>query len=135
MELPQTPTFFRLLGRHWAWPVIGKDGSIYASRLGTGGNFNTGEVVQLNPTTGAITRTLATGLTCPNSLVVDPLSGDLFFDEKCNSGANDPNVYRISNPGSSESHAFSLRYAAFVAKRPDGLRSQRYALRGEPTTW
>jgi hypothetical protein len=81
-------------------PVPGLDGNIYASRFATGNGFYSGDVIQIDPTTGAIVRELATGLTCPNSLVVDPLSGDLFFDDQCTGGGSDnPSVFRISGPG------------------------------------
>jgi Pro-kumamolisin, activation domain/Bacterial Ig-like domain (group 1) len=82
-------------------PVVGKDGNLYASRFATGGGFTTGDVVQIDPTTGAVSRELATGLTCPNSLVVDPLSGDLFFDDQCTgAGSDNPSIWRVANPSS-----------------------------------
>ena len=83
-------------------PVYGKDGSLYASRFATGGGFTTGDVIQIDPATGTVVRELASGLTCPNSLAVDPLSGDLFFDDQCNgSGSDNPSVWRISGPAGS----------------------------------
>jgi len=89
------------LGPTLGWPVVGKDGRLYVTRGGTGGNFNTGIVVELDPNTGAILRTLASNLTCPNSLVVDPLSGDLFFDDQCfGAGADNPSLFRLRNPSS-----------------------------------
>jgi len=81
-------------------PIYGKDGKLYAPRFATGGGFTTGDVIQIDPTTGAIVGELATGLTCPNSLVTDPLSGDLFFNDECFGGGSDnQSVWRISNPG------------------------------------
>ena len=53
------------LGPTLGWVVAGKDGRLYALRSGTGGNFNTGIVVELDPSTGAVLRTLASNLTCP----------------------------------------------------------------------
>ncbi len=89
------------LGPSIGTPVYAKDGSLYAARFATGGGFTTGDVIQLNPSTGAIVRELATGLTCPNGLAVDPLSGDLFFDDQCFGGGSDnPSLFRLSNPGS-----------------------------------
>ncbi len=87
------------LGPSIGTPVYGKDGSLYAARFATGGGFTTGDIVQLNPASGAIVRELATGLTCPNGLSVDPLSGDLFFDDQCFGGGSDnPSLWRLSNP-------------------------------------
>jgi hypothetical protein len=89
------------LGPTLGWIVVGKDKRLYATRAGTGGNFNTGIIVELNPTTGAIVRTLASNLTCPQDLVVDPLSGDLFFDDVCFGGGSDnPSLFRLCNPSS-----------------------------------
>ena len=89
------------LGPTLGWPVVGKDGRLYATRAGTGGNFNTGIAVELDPNTGAVLRTLASGLTCPNSLSVDPLSGDLFFVDQCfGAGSDNPSLFRLRNPGS-----------------------------------
>ena len=90
------------LGPTLSWPVIGQDGSLYALRLATNnGNpgFTTGAALELDPDTGAVIRTVAANLKCPHSLVVDPLSGDLFFDDLCfGAGSDDPNIYRIRNP-------------------------------------
>ena len=89
------------LGPTLGWPVVGKDGRLYASRAGTGGNFNTGIVIELDPNTGAILRTLVSDLTCPNGLSVDPLSGDLFFVDQCfGAGSDNPSLFRVKNPGS-----------------------------------
>jgi hypothetical protein len=88
------------LGESIGAPVYATSGNLYATRFATGGGFTTGDVIQIDPSTGAVMRELATGLTCPNSLVVDPLSGDLFFDDECNGGGSDnPSIWRISNPG------------------------------------
>jgi len=88
------------LGPTLGWPVVGKDGRLYASRAGTGGNFNTGIVIELDPNTGGILRTLVSGLTCPNGLSVDPLSGDLFFVDQCfGAGSDNPSLFRVKNPG------------------------------------
>ncbi len=38
-------------------------------------------------------------LTCPNGLSVDPLSGDLFFDDECfGAGSDNPSIWRIHDP-------------------------------------
>jgi hypothetical protein len=78
--------------------IYGKDGSVYAT-LGSQG----AEIVQINPTTGAIARVVASGLTCPAGLAVDPLSGDLFFDDNCSGGGtNDPSVWRVIDPANTD---------------------------------
>jgi kumamolisin len=74
--------------------VFGKDGNLYAT------HFSPSNVVQIDATSGAVLRTLASGYTCPGGLVVDPLSGDLFFDDGCTGGGSDnPSIWRIRNPG------------------------------------
>ena len=87
------------VGQTLATPVFGKDGRLYIVRATTGAGFSSGALYELDPQTGAILRTLATGLTCANSLAVDPISGDLFFDNSCfGAGSNDPRVFRVNNP-------------------------------------
>jgi kumamolisin len=82
-------------------PVIGKDGRMYAARGATNGGFFSGAIYELDPNTGAILRTLLSNLTCPTSLVVDPLSGDLFFGDSCfGAGTDNPSLWRVSNPAS-----------------------------------
>lgn len=62
-----------------------KSGRLYvASRAGT--------VAEIDPTTGAILRTVVSGISCAAGLATDPLSGDLFLTSFCLS-----DVYRISN--------------------------------------
>jgi hypothetical protein len=82
-------------------PVFGKDGSLYVTRGATTGNFTTGAIYQIDPGTGAIVRTVASNLTCPAGLAVDPISGDLFFDDSCSgAGSDNPSIFRVSNPNS-----------------------------------
>ncbi len=69
--------------------VFGKDGKLYLAR----GNAN--DIVELDPATGAIKRTVASGLNATTGLVTDPLSGDLFVNV-----GNATNVLRIANPAS-----------------------------------
>jgi hypothetical protein len=79
--------------------VYGKDGSAYA----TLGDEN-GQIVQVNPATGAQMRVVASGLTCPADLVVDPLSGDLFFDDDCTGGGTDnASIFRVIDPANTNS--------------------------------
>jgi hypothetical protein len=78
--------------------VYGLDGSLYATQ------FSPSNIEQIDPATGAVLRTVASGFTCPGGLAVDPLSGDLFFDDACTGGgADNPSVWRIHNPSSPSS--------------------------------
>jgi hypothetical protein len=75
--------------------VFGRDGSLY------GTHFSPSNIVQIDPASGAVVRTVASGFTCPAGLAVDPLSGDLFFDDACTGGGTDnPSIWRIHNPSS-----------------------------------
>ncbi|HZQ63038.1 MAG TPA: Ig-like domain-containing protein, partial [Casimicrobiaceae bacterium] len=83
------------LGKTFGNLVIGKDGNLY------GTTFSPSAIVQVDAVTGAVVKTVASGYTCPSSLAVDPLSGDLFFDDGCTGGGSDnPSIWRIQNPGS-----------------------------------
>lgn len=103
------------------WVVTGKDGKLYATRTAVDPfppNFTNGAVVELDPVTGAVTRTLAANLPCSQGLVVDPLSGDLFFDGQCfGAGSNNPNLFRIRNPGSATP---TLEVYATLPASPNG---------------
>ncbi|GIK86053.1 MAG: hypothetical protein BroJett026_15340 [Betaproteobacteria bacterium] len=82
-------------------PVYGKDGRLYAARSATGAGFFSGAIHELDPATGAILRTLASGLACLSPLAVDPLSGDLFYTGTCfGAGSDDPRLYRLQNTAS-----------------------------------
>ena len=98
-------------------PTFGKDGRLYATHGATGAGIHTGDIVELNPATGAQIRVVAANLTCPFGLSVDPLSGDLFFDGECfGAGSNDPNLYRIHDPGG----AATLSVYATLPSSPNG---------------
>ncbi len=89
------------LGPSLFGPVTGKDGRLYAARGATTGNFLTGAVFEIDPISGAIIRTVMGNIDCPTGLVVDPLSGDLFFSVSCfGAGSDNPSLWRISNPAS-----------------------------------
>jgi hypothetical protein len=89
------------LGPTLSQPVFGRDGRLYATHSATTGDFTTGDLVEIDPGTGAELRVLATSLTCPQGLATDPLSGDLFFDDACTgAGSDNPAVFRVSNPAS-----------------------------------
>jgi hypothetical protein len=93
-----TATKLSTLGPTLSWPVFGKSGRLYAVRANTGTGAFSGKVIELDPVTGAEVRTLASNLPCAAGLAVDPLSGDLFFDNSCFGGPEDRLVRRIRNP-------------------------------------
>ena len=93
--------------------AFGQDGNLYATRQGDQFSDIDGGVVQLDPTTGAIMRTVASDpssgiLNCASGMAVDPISGDLFVTT-ANCGNNNtfgqPNVVRIANPDSATPQA------------------------------
>ncbi len=84
--------------------AFGKDGRLYVAR-------SSGDVVEIDPSTGAIVRTVVNGVPEVRALAVDPLSGDLFLTY-----AGSPLV-RIANPAST-SPVMSV-YAPM--HDPDGL--------------
>lgn len=89
------------LGPTLSQPVFGSDGRLYATHSATTGDFTTGDLVEIDPETGAQLRVLASNLTCAQGLATDPLSGDLFFDDACTgAGSDNPSVFRVSNPAS-----------------------------------
>jgi hypothetical protein len=97
--------------------VYGKDGSVYASLGG-----EAGEIIQVDPTNGSQLRVLASGLTCPAGLAVDPLSGDLFFDDQCTGGGSDnASIYRIIDPANTDaSKPTSVVVYATLPTTPNG---------------
>ncbi|MDR3648751.1 MAG: protease pro-enzyme activation domain-containing protein [Acidimicrobiales bacterium] len=89
--------------------AFGKDGELYATLWlppPSGINNNEDpEVVQLDPSTGAIVRTVAQGSPlpyCPGHLAVDPLTGDLFVSGGCTGYLKTQEIARISNPSSAQ---------------------------------
>ncbi|MGH7185992.1 MAG: hypothetical protein ACREIB_06935, partial [Pseudomonadota bacterium] len=104
------------IGKTLAWPVVSKGGKLYAARASTGSGIS-GVIVEINPTTGAVLRTLASGLPCPFNLALDPLSGDLFFDGGCSGSFTDPTIRRIRNPDSATP---TLEVYATLPATPNG---------------
>jgi hypothetical protein len=82
--------------------AFGKHGELYASLNNTNGDFNHPEIVQLDPSTGAVERVIATAATglgpCPGWIAVDPLSGDIFTTDNCGGALASGNIWRVSNP-------------------------------------
>ncbi len=102
--------------------IYGKDGSLYALQSATGGGLSSGTIVQISPTTGAVLRTLASGLTCPAGMAVDPLSGDLFFDDECTgAGTDNPSIWRVIDPANTNaSQPTSVVVYATLPTTPNG---------------
>ncbi|MGA8276632.1 MAG: protease pro-enzyme activation domain-containing protein [Rhodanobacteraceae bacterium] len=81
--------------------TFGLDGKLYGSQNATTGNFFTGAVIEIDPVTGALIRTVAPSITCASFVKTDPISGDLFVNDSCSGGGSDNgSVWRISDPGS-----------------------------------
>jgi hypothetical protein len=105
------------LGPSLANLTYGKDGSLYAT-TGT----SSAQLLQINPTTGAVLRTVASGLVCPTGLSVDPVSGDLFFDDDCTgAGLNNASIFRVIDPADSNpSQPTSVVVYATLPTSPNG---------------
>ena len=75
--------------------AIGKDAQLYAGE-------SCGDVVQLDPATAQVMRTVAPGdsgkMPCPTGIAIDPLSGDLFTT---NAGGG-TQITRISDPSAAQ---------------------------------
>src|SRR3954470_955510 len=88
------------------------DGRLYLARV------DDDEVVELNPSTGAVVRKVA-DIGCPTAIAADPVSGDLFVSRGCSS-----NVYRIANTASNspqpEVFAVGLPNEDGLTVAPDG---------------
>lgn len=91
------------LGPSLGSPVFGRDGKLYSSHAATTGDFFTGDIVEIDPATGAVVRQVATNLTCPGGLAFDPLGGDLFFTDTCfGAGSDNPSLFRLTDPGDAD---------------------------------
>ncbi len=94
--LTQTP-----LGPSLANLAFDASGNLYAGRNATTGNFTTGAVYQVNANDGTIVKTVAENLTCPGTIAIDPLTGDLFADDSCSgAGSDNPALWRVKAPAS-----------------------------------
>jgi kumamolisin len=92
------------LGPTLAGLAFDTNGNLYGGRSATTGNFTTGAIYQIDPTNGSIINTVASNLTCPGNIAVDPLTGDVFADDVCSGdGSDNPALWRISNPSTSPS--------------------------------
>jgi len=79
--------------------AIDSHGNLYGGVNETGLNYMNGEVVKIDQSTGDISGTIASGLTCPGLISIDPLSGDIFTDDNCSgAGLNNASLWRIADP-------------------------------------
>jgi uncharacterized repeat protein (TIGR01451 family) len=91
-----------------------KNGRLYMARR------DRGDVIEINPASGDIVRTVVGGMPCPVGLATDPISGDLFVSNNfCGGGA----IMRItgfgSGPGVARPYAGS-QDADGITFAPDG---------------
>jgi len=102
--------------------VFTADGNLYATQKATTGDFTTGDIIQVDPTTGASLRVVASSRICPSNLAVDPLSGDLFFDDECSgAGSNDASLFRLIDPaGTDPSRPTSVVTYMALPSSPNG---------------
>jgi hypothetical protein len=66
--------------------AFGKQGQMYASVWAVDGSTGTRELLQLDPATGAVQKTIlstTSAMACPFAISVDPLSGDVFATDGC----------------------------------------------------
>jgi hypothetical protein len=85
--------------------AFGAHGQLYATLAATAGNDNKPELVQLDPSTGAIQRVIATSATglhdFPAYVAVDPRGGDVFVvDDGGGAGTEHFSVTRVAEPDS-----------------------------------
>src|SRR5260370_1877263 len=94
--------------------AFSKDGKhLYTARRASG------DVLELDPVTGNVLRTIATNLPAATGIATDPLSGDLFVSEP-NGGSG---IFRIPNPTSATPGApvlYTATNADGIAFGPDG---------------
>jgi hypothetical protein len=90
--------------------AFGKDGNLYAALV------DVGKVVQVDTVSGAVVRTVATGIFDASDVATDPVSGDLFVDQ---SGAAN-NIYRVSPTSGTVTLYATVPNATGLAFAPDG---------------
>ena len=96
------------LGLYLSSVVVGKNGDIYALQTytchattcpSTANGTGDAEIYQLDPTTGAIERTVAWDLPWDSWLAVDPMSGNLFAGNSIDNYVTTPDIVEITDPG------------------------------------
>jgi DNA-binding beta-propeller fold protein YncE len=94
--------------------AIGRDGRLYLARAGAG------DVVEIDPASGRIRRSVVDGIRCATGLAVDPVSGDLFVSQNlCGS-----TLWRISGfgqgPGTATPYVSNIRGVDGISFGDDG---------------
>jgi uncharacterized repeat protein (TIGR01451 family) len=91
-----------------------KAGRLYMAR------GSRGDVVELNPASGDVIRTVVSGLPCPVGLATDPISGDLFVSNVFCPGGGTFRISGFANgPGTAKRYA-GLQDADGLTFAPDG---------------
>lgn len=106
-----------------------RSGELFAAR------FQAGDIVQINPATGAFIRSVVPPGTfpCLTELATDPISGDLFFGQPNSGGAcpGAPGIIRVEHPTSANptfvTYALPNNFVIGVAFAPNGTL---YAVEG-----
>jgi kumamolisin len=100
-----TPLTSTSLGLTLAGMVFDSSGNLFVSLdETTAGNYTTGAMEQINPSSGTVIATAASNLTCPTTISIDPLTGDLFTDDSCSGGGTDnASIWRVHSPATSPS--------------------------------
>ncbi|MGA6974416.1 MAG: Ig-like domain-containing protein, partial [Candidatus Binatus sp.] len=96
---PSTKLNSTSLGQTLSGLAFDSSGNLFASLDVSSADSTTGSILQLNPSTGAITRTISSTEICPTAISIDPLSGDLFTDDTCTESYANDSVWRVSDPG------------------------------------
>ena len=96
---PTTQLNSTSLGVTLAGLAFDSSGDLFASLDLTSGAATTGAVMQIDPSNGTVTRTIASGIPCPTAISIDPLSGDLFTDDTCTGAFANGSIWRVSGPG------------------------------------
>lgn len=107
--------------------AYGESGQLYAGLSNTDGDFHRSRLVELDPASGAIRRTVVTnadGLApCPD-VAVDPLSGDVFTTSECTGALASSSITRVGNPDGATPTATSYvstgQLTTGIAFAPDG---------------
>jgi len=106
-------------------PVLAADGRLYAALGAASNGASSGAIIEIDPGSGATLRTVASGLSCPSGLAVDPLGGDLFFVNQCTGGGLDnASLYRLTDPaGTDPLRPTAVVVYATLPESPNGVVS------------
>jgi Pro-kumamolisin, activation domain/Bacterial Ig-like domain (group 1) len=112
--------------------AFGKNGELWATVDATAGDHHDPELLELDPSTGATERVIATHTTaldgldyCPQyNVAVDPLSGDVFTADDCSGALASFTITRVHDPDSASptvtTYATETSAVVGLAFAPDG---------------